>query len=160
MNAFFTIRNTYLVDDSIDNVSSMIAGLLDRRWYDFSENISGKLQDDGSFKLSPKWTLGFLSVFGMSQDMTYLIGQIKQEGNETIIATSTRPNYALVAAFYLPLVMLFIKAFGLDIFIQGTWPQLLLVIPMPCFVLAMIMVFSVFRLRNRFERLMQLERVG
>src|SRR5438309_9799532 len=109
MDALFTVKNKYVVHDSLDNVSSELTSILDRRWYDFSENISGKLNEDGSFKLSPKWTLGYLKVFGMSQDMTYLIGTLKEEGSQTIIETITRPNYALVAVFYFPLLLLLIK---------------------------------------------------
>jgi hypothetical protein len=157
MDAFFTIKNKYVVHDSVDNVSSELSSILDRRWYDFSENISGRLNEDGTFKLSPKWTLGSLKVFGMLQDMTYLSGTLKEDSNKTIIETTTRPNYALIAAFYFPLLLLLIKLFGFDIFIEGTLTQLLLVIPAVCFVLAVVMAFSVIRLRNRFERLMQLE---
>lgn len=159
MDVFFTVRNKYIVHDKLDNVSSQLADILDRRWYDFSENISGTLNSDWSFRLSPKWTLGYLKVFGMSQDMTYLIGKLKEEGDKTIIETSARPNYVLVAVFYFPLLLLLLKVFGFQIFIEGTLSQLLLGIPVVCFVFAMIMVFSVLRLRSRFERLMQLERL-
>ena len=157
MDAFFIIKNKCIVHDSVDNVSSELSSILDRRWYDFYENISGRLNEDGTFKLSPKWTLGSLKVFGMLQDMTYLIGTLKEDGDKTIIETTTRPNYALIAAFYFPLLLLLKKLFGFDIFIEGTLTQLLLVIPAVCFALVLIMVFSVIRLRNRFERLMQLE---
>src|SRR5215203_1254457 len=117
------------------------------------------LPDSNSFRLSPKWTFGYLKVFGLSQNMTYLTGTLKDEGGRTIVETSTRPNYVLVAAFYLPLLLLLIKTFGFHIFIEGSLAQLLLAIPLVCFVLAMILVFSVLRLRNRFERLVQLERL-
>lgn len=160
MDAFFTIKKQYVVHDNVDTVSSELSSILRRRWYDFNENISGRLNEDGTFKLSPKWTLGSLKVFGMLQDMTYLIGTLKEDGDKTIIETTTRPNYALVAAFYFPLLLLLIKIFGLDIFIEGSLTQLLLVIPVVCFALAVIMVFSVIRLRNRFERLMHLEHLG
>ena len=160
MNAFFTVKNRYVINDTLDNVNADLAGILNRRWYDFSENITGKLYKDGRFTLSPKWTLGHLRVLGMSQDMTFLTGSLRQEGGAIIIETVTRPNYALVAAFYFPLLLVLLKAFGLEIFLKGTLTQLLLAIPPVCSVLAMIMIFSVFRLRNRFERLMQLERVG
>lgn len=160
MDAFFTIKNKYVVHDNVDAISSELSSILDRRWYDFTENISGRLNEDGTFKLSPKWTLGSLKVFGMLQDMTYLIGTLKEHGDKTIIETTTRPNYALIAAFYFPLLLLLLKIFGLDIFIEGTLTQLLLVIPVVCSFLALIMVFSVIRLRNRFERLMQLEHLG
>lgn len=157
MDVFFTIKNRYVVHESLDNVSSTLANIIGRRWYGFSENISGQVNEDGTFKLSPKWTLGSLKVFGMLQDMTYLIGTLKENSNKTVIQTATRPNYALIVAFYFPLLLLLIKMLGFNIFIEGTLKQLLLVIPTVCFVLALIMVFSVIRLRNRFERLMQLK---
>lgn len=157
MDPFFTVKNRYIVNDKLDEVRSELTHLLDRRWYDFSENISGRVNEDWSFRLYPKWTLGYLNVFGMSQNMTYLIGTLKEDGNKTVIETTTRPNYALIVAFYFPILLLILKVFGFNIFIEGTLTQLLLVIPAVCFVLAAIMVFSVLSLRNRFERLMQLE---
>jgi hypothetical protein len=157
MDAFFTIKNRYVIHNSVDNVRSELSDILDRPWYDFSENMSGRLNEDGTFKLSPKWTLGSLRVFGMSQDMTYLTGALKEHHGKTIIETTTRPNYVLIVAFYFPLLLLVVKLFGFDI-IEGTLTQFLVFIPPVCFVFGVMMGFSVVRLRNRFERLLQLER--
>ena len=157
MDVFFTIKNKYEVYDPVDNVRSHLAEILDRPWYDLSENISGKVNEDGGFKLSPKWTFGNVRAFGFSQDMVYLIGVLKDEGGKTIIEIATRPNYVLLLAFYFPLLLLLIKLLGFQIFIEGTLGQLLLVIPALCLVFAAIMAFSVIRLRNRFERLMELK---
>jgi hypothetical protein len=54
--------------------------------------------------------------------------------------------------------MLVLKLFGFDILIEGTLTQFLVFIPPVCFVFGVMRGFSVVRLRNRFERLLQLER--
>ena len=156
MDALFTIKNNYLVDNSKDNVASELAGILDRRWYDFSENVSGQINPDGSFKISPKWALGYIKVLGMSQQFSYLIGKLKEENNQTRIEISTRPNYTLVVAFYFLPLLLLLKLFGFNILPEMTMGQLLLTVMVICVALAIIMITGVYMLRNRFERLMQL----
>jgi hypothetical protein len=157
MDAFFSIKNRYIVNDTFDSVHEQIKSILER--YDFSENISGKLNDDGTFKLSPRWSLGYLTVFGILQKFTYLNGTVTEEKGKTIIETTARPNYAIVTAFYLMVFVLVAKLIGINTFIRGTLGEMLLAFPILCIVLAGLMVFGAVRIRNRFERLMQLSRL-
>jgi len=158
MNVLFSVTNKYVIHASSKDISSELKEMLNRKWYDFSENVSGVMNHDGSFKLSPKWTLGYINVFGIPQNFTYLNGQIKSERGKTIIETTTRPNYAIVFAFYFVVLLLLLKVFGVALFIQGTVSDFLFVIPPVLVVMAAMMIFGVVRLRNRFERIMELER--
>ena len=88
MDILFSFKNTYVVNDSLENVRTEIESLLDRRWYDFSENISGRINKDGSFKISLKWTIG---PIGTSHS-GYLTGVLIQDTDRTIIKTVSRPS--------------------------------------------------------------------
>ncbi|MBC7830346.1 MAG: hypothetical protein H7122_21590 [Chitinophagaceae bacterium] len=102
--------------------------------------------------------MGYLTVFGILQKFTYLNGKVTEEKGKTIIETTARPNYAIVTAFYLMAFVLVAKLVGINTFIQGTLGEMLLAFPILCIVLAGLMVFGAVRIRNRFERLMQLSR--
>lgn len=157
MNVLFSIRNNYIIYDSFDNAYSQLADILNKPWYDFSENIAGTLSEDGRFKLSPKWQLGSLKVFGMMGDATYLIGRFREENGKIIIEATTRPNYALVASFYFLFLLLLLRIARVNL-IEGPLSLFALMVLALCTIHAAIMVTGVVRLRNRFERLMQLER--
>ena len=159
MDPFFSFKKEYCVNDSIHNVRSQIKSLVERRPFDFSENISGTLNEDDSFKLSPKWTFGSLKVFGIQQDMTYLNGKLKEDNGQTIIETMARPNYAIVAIFYFMVLLFVAKLFGINTFFQTSLIETLLAFPIICLPLAGIMIFGAKSLRERFERLMQLNRI-
>jgi hypothetical protein len=149
MNPLFKLENTYEVNDSMENVRSKMKSLVNRRWSDFSENISGTLSDDDSFKLHPKWSFGYITGFGSPQDFTYLIGTIEEVNSRVIIKSITRPNYINIGFFYL---LIFIMVGGV---LKGNF-QLLAIAPV-CLVFAGVMIFGAKRLRNRFERMMDLK---
>jgi hypothetical protein len=158
MDVFFSLKNKYVVNASVDSVQTEIKSLTDRRWYDFSENITGKLKNNGSFEFSPKWTFGAVKVFGIPQSMTYLSGTITEDNGKTIIEITSRSNYVMVVFFYFLIFTLVAKLFDINTFMQATLTEMLLAIPIICLVLAGIMTLGAIRLRDRFERLMQLRR--
>ena len=155
MDALFSFKNTYTVNDSIENVSAQIKSIAEKRWYDFSKNITGKVKEDGSFKLTPKWTFGYASGFDGS-DLTYLFGKLTAENNKTIIKINTRPNYAGVFFFYFLILLLILKIAGFNILPDVKLVYMICLAPLFCFILALVMIFGVIRLRIRFERLMEL----
>lgn len=158
MDIFFSRKKRYVTNSSYDSVRADIESIVDRRWYDFSENITGKLNSDGSFEFSPKWTFGAVRVFGIPQSMAYLTGTLTEDNGRTVIETTSRPNYTIVAAFYCMVFLLVARLLGIEIFIMVTLTEMLLVFPILCVVLAGVMVFGALRLRLRFERLLQLRR--
>jgi Na+/proline symporter len=136
----------------MENVRSEIESLLDRRWFDFSENISGSINKDGSFEISPKWTIGNIGT----SHSGYLSGQMIQNNDKTIIKTIARPGYSVIAIFYF---MLFFSATKFFELITNPNDELILwfvILPLTCFALAFAMIFGAKRIRSRFERLMQL----
>src|SRR5687768_13838195 len=100
MDFLFSFQNRYLINDGADNVRVQIEAIAARHWSDFSENITGKQMEDGSFRFTPKWTFGAIQGFGFRQSFTYLIGTVIENDGKTIIQTTARPNYVIVAAFY------------------------------------------------------------
>src|SRR5215204_6048986 len=112
MNFLFSFQNRYLVNDRADNVRLQIEAIAGRHWSDFSENITGKVKEDGSFRFTPKWTFGVIQGFGFRRSFTYLIGTVVENDGETIIQTTARPNYGIVAAFYCGVFIIIAKLFG------------------------------------------------
>ena len=155
MDFLFSFNNRYVVNDTTDKVRSEIEAIAGRHWSDFSENITGKLKEDGSFRFTPKWTFGVIRGFGF-QSFTYLIGTIAENNGKTVIQTKARPNYGIVAAFYCAVFVMFAKLFGVNILRNETVSEVFRSFSLLCFVLAGLMIFGALRLRSRFERLMQL----
>jgi CBS domain containing-hemolysin-like protein len=156
MDIFFTIRHRYLVNDTVDNVLAKIESIIDRRWYDFSENITGRLNSDGSFKLTHKWS--FAVIRWIENSPAYLSGTITADGNKAIIDTTIRPNSGLVMFFYLLTILFVCELVGINTFIQGPKTYKLLFFPFFNLILFVLMKMFTTGLRNRFERLLQLQR--
>jgi hypothetical protein len=156
MDIFFTHRHKYTVNDTVDNVQENIENIIGRRWYDFSENITGRFNGDGSFKLTHKWS--FAVIRWMENSPAYLSGTLIADGNKTIIDTTLRPNSGLVLFFYLLTVLFVCELLGIDTFIQGPKTFKLLFFPFFNLILFGLMKMFTTGLRNRFERLLQLQR--
>ena len=155
MNIFFTHRQKYTVNDSIENVQANIENITNRQWYDFSNNITGRLNGDGSFKLKHKWS--FAVIGWMENSPAYLSGTLTVDNNNTIIDTTLRPNSAFVMFFYLLTILFVCDLLEIDTFIQG--PKTFKLIFYPFFNLILFGVMKMFTtgLRNRFEKLLQLQ---
>lgn len=145
-----------MVQDSIENVHAEIKSILRLPWYDYSENITGKLYDDGSFRFWPKWTFASLNVIGFPKNLAYLTCTLKEVDSKTFIQTIARPNYGMVSAFYLMIILLLAKLTGINTFFDVSFEKMAVVFLIMGIVLAALMVMGAVSLRNRFERLMQL----
>ena len=157
MTLLFSFKKTYLVQDSFENVHAEIKSILRLPWYDYSENIAGKLYDDGSFRFWPKWTFASLNVIGFPKNLAYLTCTLKEEESRTYIQTIARPNYTMVTAFYLMIIVLLAKLIGINTYIDVPFEEMAVVFLILGLVLAALMVLGAVRLRKRFERLMQLK---
>jgi hypothetical protein len=155
MDIFFTHRRKYKVNDNVDNVRANLQGIADRKWNDFSNNITGRLNADDSFKLTHKWS--FAVFRWIENSPAYLSGTLTTEGNKTIIQTSLRPNSIFVMFFYLFTVLFLCEAVGIDTFFQGPKSLNLLFFAFFNLVLFGLIKMYTSRLRNRFERLLQLQ---
>ena len=156
MDIFFTHKHKYTVNDTVDNVQANIESITDRRWYDFSNNITGRLNKDGSFKLTHKWS--FAVMGWIENSPAYLSGTLTVDNNKTIIDTTLRPNSAFVMFFYILTVLFVCELLEIDTFIQGPKTFKLLFFPFFNLILFGLMKMFTTGLRNRFERLLQLQR--
>jgi len=156
MDIFFTHRYKYIVNDTVDNVRANIESITDRRWYDFSDNITGRLNADGSFKLTHKWS--FAVIRWLENSPAYLSGTLTGDGNKTVINTTLRPNSGLVFFFYLLVILFLCEVIGINTLIQGPKSFKLLFLPFFNLILFGLMKMFTTGLRNRFERLLQLQR--
>lgn len=156
MDIFFNRSYKYVVNSSVDNVRSDMTRITDKRWYDFSENITGKLNDDNSFKFTHKWTFGYSRW--TENSFAYLTGTIREEGDKTVIDTTLRPNSGIVLFFYILLVLFLCDLFGIQTMLKGPKIYLLLILSFFDLLLAGLMLYVTNGHRNRFERIMQLKR--
>ncbi|EAZ79937.1 hypothetical protein [Algoriphagus machipongonensis] len=156
MNLLFSRNYRYIVRSSVDNVRIDITGITDKPWHDFSENITGSLNDDNSFKFTHKWTFAYITWFENS--FAYLTGTIRQEGEKTIINTNLRPNSGIVLSFYVLLVLFLCVLFGIQTMLKGPKIYILLFLLFFALILVGLMLYMTNGLRNRFERIMQLKR--
>lgn len=156
MDILFNRNYKYVVNGSVDNIRSDMTRITDKRWYDFSENITGNLNDDNSFKFTHKWTFGYIRW--IENSFAYLTGTIRQEGDKTIIDTTLRPNSGIVLFFYILLVLFLCELFGIQTMLKGPKIYLLLFLPFFDLILVGLMLYMTNGLRNRFERIMQLKR--
>jgi hypothetical protein len=156
MNILFTRRHKYTVNDSIDNVRADIESITNRRWHDFSSNITGRFKDNGSFKLTHKWS--FAIIRWIENSPAYLSGTLLADGSKTIIDTTLRPNSGLVMFFYLLTILFLCELLGIGTFIKGPKTFKLLFFPFFNLILFGLMQMFTTRLRNRFEKLLHLRR--
>ena len=89
--------------------------------------------------------------------MAYLNCTLKEEDRKTYIQTIARPNYTMVAAFYLMIIVLLAKLIGINTYIDFPLADMALVFLILGLVLAALMVLGAVSLRNSFEGLMQLK---
>ncbi|HEX7902345.1 MAG TPA: hypothetical protein VF487_00600 [Chitinophagaceae bacterium] len=156
MNIFFTQKNKYKVNDSIENVRSEIKLIVNRRWYDSSKNITGKIYDDNSFRLTHKWS--FVIIDWIERSPAYLNGTLSADNNKTIINTTLRPNSGFVLFFYLLTILFLCELFGVDTFSEGDKIFKLLFFPFFNLILFGLIRMYTTRLRNRFEKMLHVSR--
>ena len=150
MDIFFTNRHTYTVDNSIEHVRADIQSITESRWSDFSNNITGRFNDDGSFTLTNKWSLA--NFKWIERSPAYLSGTLTTSGNQTTINTTLRPNSLIVFFFYLLAILFLCELFGINTFLEG--PKILKLLLFPVFNLLLYNLMQMFTsgLRIRFER--------
>ncbi len=154
MNFLFEFHNTYTVSSSVEDVVADLKGIK-QNWWNLAKNITGRIRDDGTFTLYPKWTFGY--VDGFRTRLYYLEGTITNEDGETKIKTVARPNYGLVIAFYACPAMLILRLFGIHI-VDGPLDFMVLMALVFPAVLFPVMVWGAMRLRYHFEEHMQITR--
>lgn len=154
MNIFFSHKRTYVTHEPLEDFNVKLKSIVDRRWYDFSENITGNVHADGNFTLTHKWSFTYIIWFETSP--AYLSGTISPDIRGTIITSTVRPNSMFVILFYLLSALFLFELLGSNTFVKG--PKLFKLIFIPFFNLILfgIIKFYTTGLRNRFEKILNL----
>src|SRR5215467_13503654 len=98
MDIFFNRRYTYLINDSIENVRENLQSITNRKWLDFSDNISGSISLNGNYVFTQKWSL--ITTNGVGMPASLGVKPI-EENDRTKMQTILKPNAILVLLFYL-----------------------------------------------------------
>lgn len=154
MDILFAHHEVYRVNEPIEVVRDKVCSIADRKWSDFTENITGRLRDDDSFKFTHKWS--FVVINGGGQP-AYLSGKLMQDNGGTTIKITTRPNVVFVLLIYLITAIFLCELFGIDTFIEAPKPLTLLFFPFFNLILFGIMQILINGLKNRFKRLLNLK---
>ena len=156
MDFLFSRTYKYTLSRPIDKVLQDFSEVENKKWIDFSENITGSLNNDNSFKFTHKWTLGYIrGVFG--SDFAILKGKITENGQSTIIETSLRPNFGLVFFIYFMGGLFVCELFGIKTMLNGPKTYILLFLPFFGLVIFGIIQFMTNGLRNTFEKVFHLQ---
>jgi len=153
MNIFLQNKFKYKLNEPLDDVQSEIRAVLSSSWDSLSKNIRGRLRDDNSFVVRPKFTIP-ITILGTNPDYALLEGRLSSEDGRTVIRLTTRPSYFIMFLFYFLLIFLFAdlatikKPLSIESFIRP--------IALACavFLLFAVISFSLKRIRNRFEQYM------
>ncbi len=155
MDLLFTRKYKYTKYDSIENVREEIKSITKRKWYDSSDNIAGKLEEDSSFQFTHKWSFSFTRWIEKSS--AYLNGQLKSEDNKTSIQIRLRPNSMFVLTFYILAIVFLYNLFQPNALTdEDAILKLFFIAFFNLLLYTMMMVFTS-GLRKNFERALHLQ---
>ncbi|MFC4232284.1 hypothetical protein ACFOW1_10305 [Parasediminibacterium paludis] len=156
MDFLFSRTYKYTVNQPIDNVLQDFSKVTNKKWTDFSDNITGTLNNDNTFKFTHKWTFGYIrGIFG--NDFATIKGSISSNGQDTVIETTLRPNFGLVFFIYLIAILFLCELFGIKTMLNGPKTYILLFLPFFELILYGLILFMTNGLRNTFEKVFHLQ---
>lgn len=154
MDFLFNSKREYKVFAPLDTVRQNITSVITRHWIDFSENLNGNFINDTEFIITPKWSLAIIRW--LERDLTYLKGRLEAVSNQTTITITIRPNSIFVIMFYLFIILSVLEPLN-GVFINEINATLkLLFFPLFAVIILSVILFSTYRMRRRFERLLNL----
>jgi len=153
MDIFFNRRHTYTVNLTLEDVRENIQSITTRKWFDFSENITGRMTSSGEYILHHKWSVFY--TYGIRGMPAYLKVKLIRENNRTRIKTVLRPNLVLVIGFYFIVTLFFFELTG-NSFPEGRRVAALIFLPVFDAILFGLMMLFASGLKNKFEKIMQL----
>ena len=104
MDILLRKKYSYTVASSYDETKTKLEAILNGKWYDFSKEYYGTIDDDGSFTFKQKIVLVSLTIFGQT---IYLKGRLVKNDKNTNINITLSPNLIFVVIIYLlPLILL------------------------------------------------------
>ena len=157
MDILLTRNYKYTVDDSLENVRINFARVTNTPGYTFSNNITGTLKEDDTFKLTHKWAFGYIRGFG-GNSLIYLTGKIESQNDRTIINTLIRPNIGLTFFLYVLTILFICEVLGIKTMLDESRFTVSLLLLLFMIILTGVIYLMTNGLNNRFERILQLQR--
>jgi hypothetical protein len=157
MDILFTQKVKYAVNDPIEIIRKRVKSIAEKRWDDFSENITGNFRENDTFSFTHKWSFVTIGAGGFGSSPAYLSGKLIQEGNGTRVEIKCRPNFVFIFSFYLITGLFLAELFGVDTFLVAPKNFILIFLPFFNLILLGIVQFLTKGLKNRFERLVILK---
>lgn len=154
MDILFREKYSYKVSDSLETTKMKLESLFNRKWYDLSNNVSGRIDTNGAFSFKSRYAVISL----VNGQMIYLKGNLIEDGESTAIKVTLSPNIFLVLTLYLlPLISLNVL-FGDNSLMGGSRVNNLIVLSITeLFIFTIVKINSIL-LRRKFERVMGLNR--
>jgi hypothetical protein len=153
MNFLLEQKFKYVVLEPLKNTRDQLKSIINTPWYDIAINLSGKVSDEGNFKLYSKFSLGF-KVFNVPQNIAIITGKLVEEFPEqTIMNVVVSPNYVVLFVFYFVFIIFFFKLVTSFHSNEEHWILTGFLFLFLIFLRSLIYV-SMEQLRNRFEKVM------
>ena len=154
MSLLFHHRQTYDVNRPVEQVRTRLKQIVTRRWEDYSMDLVGRLNEEGTFSLRSKWPL--VNVEWIDNNPGAIQGELVKSSDGTKIKTVTIPNKLLVGCFYATLALLLFEIAGLETIIPiAQKVKVALLITVNVVVLTLIILFRN-GVKRRFEELMDI----
>lgn len=112
MNFLFERNHKYETHTSIEDIRSMLKELRRTSWHDVAINLTGKLEEDDSFRLARKYSFTGVKI-GLPTNYVLLEGQLTEDNNNTNIEVTVRSSRILLFYFYSLLIFLFYDLYRL-----------------------------------------------
>jgi hypothetical protein len=155
MDILLTQKYKYTLNNSLEDVRNDFSKITNASGHNFLNNITGTLNADNSFRLTHKWTFGYIRGLGGSS-FVYLKGTITSEGAKTIINMTLRPNIGLTILLYFIGVLFLCEIFGVKTMLEGPRIPIILTLLLFELIIGGLILMMTNGLRNRFERILQL----
>lgn len=151
MDFLFTQKKTYSFNEPMKNIVDDVLDIIhENNW---AINLTGTFDfDKNSFKVARIWSFMGSKTMGILGGGEGLRGKITQEGNKTVIRTTSRPNIGLVLMFYILAILFLCELLGIKTMLEGTRIQITLFLLFFDALLFAIMFVTTNRLRATFEK--------
>lgn len=156
MDILFSRTYKYTIEKPIINVQQEFSQVTNKKWSDFSSNITGKLNEDNTFKFTHKWTFGYIrGPFG--HNFATIKGIISESGQNTVVEATVKPNLGLVFFLYFITGLFLCEILGIKTILNGPKTYILLFLPFFGLLLFGLIHFMTNGLRNTFEKCFHLK---
>ena len=154
MNLLFKRKHIYRPQLPAEQVHCQLKYICNRRFEDYSIDLIGNVNADGSFEITNKW--GFTEKEWIENREAYLRGGLKQTNNAPMVEINLRPNIIFIILFYAGLAVVALELCNLKVLpFQMKEVRIGVIAGYQLLIIGLIIRVTN-ALRSRFEQLMQL----